>query len=331
MDHAALPGLARISNLIRSVQTPDFAGVTFHEVAARSALNRVPSGGYVPFGWTINPYRGCTHACVYCFARASHRYLDLDTGTGFDSQIVVKVNVVDVVRAELARPAWNRDLVALGTNTDPYQRAEGRYRLMPGIIKALADAATPLSILTKGTLLRRDLPLLASVAADVPVRLSISIAVFDDALQASVEPGTPSAAARLATVSAAADLGFAVDVFLMPVLPGLTDGEDHVDAALMAIKAAGAASVGYTTLHLRPGVRVWYAQWLRREHPSLLPLYRELYGDGSRAHREYRIALAERMKRLIARHGLDGWNEEESESRREVAAPPATAPQGALF
>ncbi|NTV40022.1 MAG: radical SAM protein, partial [Demequinaceae bacterium] len=199
----ALPGLAKISNLIRSVQTPEFAGVTFHEVAAKSALNRVPPGGPVPFAWTINPYRGCSHACVYCFARPSHRYLDLDSGADFDSQVIVKVNVAEALRRDLAKPSWVGEHVALGTNTDPYQRAEGRYRLMPGIIDALQEARTPFSILTKGTLLRRDLPVLAEAARSVDVQLAMSIAVFDDELQATMEPGTPSAAARLATVQAA--------------------------------------------------------------------------------------------------------------------------------
>ena len=136
-DDAALPGLARMAGLVRTVRTPEFAGVTFHEVAARSVLNRVPRGSQMPFEWTVNPMRGCTHACVYCFARATHRYLELDAGRDFDSQIIVKVNAVDVLRRELARPTWGREQVALGTNTDPYQRAEGRYRLMPGIIAAL--------------------------------------------------------------------------------------------------------------------------------------------------------------------------------------------------
>ena len=132
-----LPGLAKLNNLVRSVQTPDFAGVTFHEVLAKSALNKVPGQSAMPFGWTINPYRGCSHACVYCFARPTHTYLDLDAGDDFDRQIIVKVNVADVLRAELAKPAWRHEPVALGTNTDPYQRAEGRYSLMPGIIDAL--------------------------------------------------------------------------------------------------------------------------------------------------------------------------------------------------
>ena len=176
------PDLFGVKGLIRTVRTPEFSAVTFHEVLAKSALNKVPRSSSMPFTWTINPYRGCSHACVYCFARSTHRYLDLDAGTDFDRQVIVKVNIAEVLAAELARPKWAHEHVALGTNTDPYQRAEGRYGLMPGIITALAERSTPLSILTKGTLLRRDLPLLSRVAEDTPVEISMSIAVHDDAL-----------------------------------------------------------------------------------------------------------------------------------------------------
>src|SRR5690625_1643174 len=229
------PALLGLSGLVRSVRTPQFHGVTFHEVTAKSALNRVPAASSMPFGWTVNPYRGCSHACVYCFARSTHRYLDLDAGADFDQQVVVKVNVDEVLRAELARRSWRRDLVALGTNTDPYQRAEGRYRLMPGIISALADSGTPLSILTKGTLLRRDLPQLVTAAERVPVDLSMSIAVFDDALQKAVEPGTPSTAARLAPVPAAADAGLRAPASGRPLSPWLTDSDSQLDDALARI------------------------------------------------------------------------------------------------
>ncbi len=131
-DPAALPGMGRLAGLVRTVRTPEFAGVTFHEVHCRSALNKVPGNSPMPFGWTINPYRGCSHGCVYCFARNTHSYLDFDTGHDFDSQIVVKINIGDVLRKEVAAGKWRREHVAMGTNTDPYQRAEGRYRLMPG-------------------------------------------------------------------------------------------------------------------------------------------------------------------------------------------------------
>lgn len=301
----ALPGLARLNNLVRSVRTPEFEGITFHEVLAKSALNKVGQSSAVPFTWTINPYRGCTHACVYCFARPSHQYLELDAGKDFDSQLIVKVNIVEALRQDLAKKSWSREHVALGTNTDPYQRAEGRYRLMPGIIDALAESGTPFSILTKGSLLRRDLPRLADARASVPVDLALSIAIADDELQQSIEPGTPTTQARLATVTAAAEAGFDVAVFMMPVLPFLTDSEEHLDDALRRIKEAGATSVTYTALHLRPGVKEWYARWLNTHRPDLTPRYRELYGDGAYAPKEYRRALAARIKPLIRAHGLE--------------------------
>ena len=179
--------LLPLAGLVRSISTPEFSGVTFHEVTAKSVLNKVPSGSNMPFEWTVNPYRGCSHACVYCFARKTHTYLDFDSGRDFDSQVVVKINAAEVLRKELAKPSWQRHQVALGTNTDPYQRAEGRYALMPGIIRALADSGTPFSILTKGTLLARDIPLLKHAAAQVPVDLGISLAMTNSDLAELME------------------------------------------------------------------------------------------------------------------------------------------------
>ncbi|RFA16463.1 radical SAM protein [Subtercola boreus] len=302
---SALPGLAQLDNLVRTVTTPEFAGITFHEVMAKSALNQVPGQSRMPFSYTINPYRGCTHACTYCFARPTHTYLDLDSGQDFDNQIVVKVNVAEVLARELAKPSWGRHPVALGTNTDPYQRAEGRYRLMPGIIRALAESGTPFSILTKGTLLRRDLPLLVEAQRSVSVDVAMSIAVYDDELQQSVEPGTPSAKARLATVRAVRDAGIDCSVFVMPVLPHLTDTTTHLDGALALVKEAGATSVLHSALHLRPGVKPWFLEWLGREHPELIDSYRSLYpGTSAYAPKEYRQWLGRRIAPLVARHGL---------------------------
>lgn len=346
---SALPGLARLNNLVRSVQTPEFAGITFHEILAKSALNKIPGGGGpMPFGWTINPYRGCSHACVYCFARPTHSYLELDQGKDFDQEIIVKVNVADVLRKELSKPSWGHHPVALGTNTDPYQRAEGRYALMPGIIDALADSGTPFSILTKGSLLRRDLDRLAEASRRVPVDLAMSIAVYDDELQQSVEPGTPTTKARLATVTAVRQHGLDCSVFLMPILPYLTDTRAHLDEALRQAKAAGATSVLYTALHLKPGVKEWYYLWLGREHPELLPQYRKMYGRGTYAPKEYRAWLAARIKPLIRAHRLERGEEDpvtggvrssalgmlrdtEGERRTvERVAPQEVAPEAAL-
>jgi DNA repair photolyase len=305
-DPDALPGLGKISGLLRTVTTPDFAGVRFHEVAAKSALNKVPGPSAMPFGWTINPYRGCTHACVYCYARGSHSWLELDTGRGFDTEIVVKVNVADLLGRELARPSWGHEPVALGTNTDPYQRAEGRYRLMPGIIAALASSGTPLSILTKGTLLRRDIPLLRAAAQEVSVGLAISIAIVDEELHPTLEPGTPSVRARLDLVRALGDAGLPCGVFVAPVLPYLTDTDEHLDRLLGQIAQAGATGCTVLPLHLRPGAREWFFSWLRKHRPELVLTYEHIFGRGSYVGADYRRALARRVQPILDRHGLGG-------------------------
>ncbi|BCK55213.1 Rv2578c family radical SAM protein [Nocardia wallacei] len=303
-DDGALPGLER-AGFVRSVRTPEFEGVTFHEVLCKSALNKMPAGSGLPFDWTINPMRGCSHACRYCFARGSHEYLELDAGRDFDSQIVVKTNVVAVLRRELRRRSWQRDGVALGTNTDPYQRAEGRYRLMPGIIGALAESGTPFSILTKGTLLRRDLPLLVQAARTVRVSVAVSLAILDPDLHRGVESGTPSPRARLDLIQALAEAGFAVNVMVAPVIPCLTDGRAHLDALFGEIAAAGAASAVAFPMHLRGSTRGWFLEWLATHHPALLRRYRQLYGRGAYVTPEYSAWLRGRVEPMLARHGLN--------------------------
>jgi DNA repair photolyase len=240
-----------------------------------------------------------------CFARRTHEWLEFDSGRDFDSQIVVKTNLVDVLRKELARPSWKHEHVALGTNTDPYQRAEGRYRLMPGVIKALADSGTPFSILTKGTLLRRDIRELAEAAQKVPVGLGVSVAIWDDALHHALEPGVPTPRARLDLVKAVTDAGLPCGVFLAPVLPGLTDGTAELDAALGGIAAAGASGVTVIPLHLRPGAREWFMAWLTEAHPGMVPRYQQLYGRRAYVPPEYRTWLQQRVAPLLRMHGLD--------------------------
>jgi len=314
-DDGALPGLERIG-FVRSVRTPQFDGITFHEVLCKSALNKVPNASSLPFRYTVNAYRGCSHACRYCFARPTHEYLELNCGNDFDTQVVVKTNVVDVLRRELGRRSWGRETVALGTNTDPYQRAEGRYALMPGIIGALAGSGTPLSILTKGTLLRRDLPLIVDAATQVPVGVSVSLAVGDAELHKRVEPGTPSPQARLGLIAAIREAGLDCHVMVAPVLPYLTDSVEHLDGLLRQIAAAGATGVTVFGLHLRGSTRGWFMSWLSQSHPQLVGRYRELYGRGAYLPPWYREELRARAAPLVARHGLGGG------SRRFETAPP---------
>ncbi|HEX7745123.1 MAG TPA: Rv2578c family radical SAM protein [Micromonosporaceae bacterium] len=313
----ALPGAT-----VRTFDTPGFTGMTFYEVRAKSIINRVPGASRVPFEWTINPYRGCSHACRYCFARNTHSYLDLDTGLDFDRKVVVKVNAGELLRRELAAPKWQGAHIAMGTNVDCYQRAEGRYRLMPQIIAALRDFANPFSILTKGTLILRDLPLLRQAAQVTRVGLSFSVGFVDDTLWRSVEAGTPSPRRRLDAVRALTDAGFDVGVLMAPVLPGLTDSDESIDATVAGIAAAGAASVTPLALHLRPGAREWYAAWLAREFPQLIPRYRELFRGGSYLPQSYQREVAARVRMAARRHGL---HRAEPGAARQVS-PPAPSP-----
>lgn len=298
------PGLFATSDVVvRTFDTPGFRGATFYEVRAKSVLNKVP-GSSPMFGWTINPYRGCGHRCVYCFARKTHTFLDFDAGLDFDTRIVVKVNAVEVLRRELARPSWRRESVAMGTNVDCYQRAEGRYRLMPGIIGALAESGTPFSILTKGTLLLRDLPLLTAAARDVPVRLAMSVGAVDQDVWRTVEPGTPSPARRLDAVRTLADAGLGCSVLMAPILPFLTDSPEQLRATVEAIARAGAGSVTPIVLHLRPGAREWYYEWLQATYPHLVPRYRALYRNGSYAPSWYQDRITAAVREYAKAYGL---------------------------
>ena len=303
VDDGALPGIQRIG-FVRSVRTPQFEGITFHEVLCKSALNKVPNAAILPFRYTVNGYRGCSHACRYCFARPTHEYLDLDCGTDFDTQVVVKTNVAEVLRREVHRRSWQHETVALGTNTDPYQRAEGRYALMPGIIGALAESGTPFGIHLKGTLLRRDLPLIADAAKRVDVSVAVSLAVGDPELHKTVEPGTPSPQARLGLIAAIREAGLDCHVMVAPVLPRLTDSVDHLDHLLSQIAEAGANGVTVFGLHLRGSTRGWFMSWLARSHPELVGEYRMLYRRGAYLPSAYRDMLRDRVTPLVSKHGL---------------------------
>jgi DNA repair photolyase len=239
-----------------------------------------------------------------CFARNTHTYLDFDAGRDFDTQVVVKINAPQVLAAQLKKPSWRREHVAMGTNTDPYQRAVGRYRLMPAVIRALARSGTPFSVLTKGTVLTRDLPELTAAAADVPVRLGVSIALVDRELQGRLEPGTPTPTARLELVRRITDAGLPCGVMVAPVLPLLTDSAEALDALLLRIAAAGATGATVLALHLRPGTREWFLAWLAREHPRLVEPYGRLYRRGAYVDPEYRRSLGRRVAPLLRRHGL---------------------------
>jgi DNA repair photolyase len=286
-----LPGY-RDEAVVRRFDAPEALDVRFYEVRARSVLNRVPERSMMPFRWTVNPFRGCTHACVYCFARSTHTYLDFDAGRDFEREIVVKVNAPEVLARELARPSWTREHVALGTNTDPYQWVEARYKLMPGIWRALRESGTPCSVLTKSPLLLRDLPLLAEMAAEGLFTAALSVPTLDEQAWRATEPHTPHPAARLDAVARLVDAGIPTSVLVAPLMPGINDDPTSVAEIVARARAAGARSVTPIALHLRSGVREVFMDWLEEARPDLVERYGEIYARGAYAPADERRRLA---------------------------------------
>jgi DNA repair photolyase len=262
--------------------------VEYLHVRAKRIVNKVPEASRMPFRYTINAYRGCSHACTYCFARPTHTYLGMDAGDDFERRIVVKVNAVERLAAELRDPRWGREHIAMGTNTDPYQPAEGRYKLTRGLIGELTKARNPFSILTKSPMILRDLDLLGEAARAGLVRCNLSVGTLDEEVWRASEPGTPPPRRRIEAVARLNAAGVPCGVLIAPVLPGMSDAPEQLADVVDACVAAGAVSVSPILLHLRPGVREIFMPWLEGYRPDLVARYRELYaasyaGPGARA------------------------------------------------
>ena len=297
-----MPG-ERLFELRRTTfDTPEFRGMEFIEAEAKSIINHVP-GTFLPFNWTINPYRGCSHSCSYCFARVTHTYMDMNAGRDFETKIVVKVNAPELLSRQLASKRWKGEHIAMGTATDPYQRAEGRYRLMPGIIEALTVYRNPFSILTKGTLILRDLPLLVDAAAVTDASTAFSIGTLDEDAWHRSEPGTPHPRKRMEAVAALNDAGIPCGVMVAPILPGITDDEAKLRAVVRAAVDAGATHVSPILLHLRPTVREEFMSWLGVEYPHLVSRYEDLYRSGAYASQRERNAAGRRVGDLVRAAG----------------------------
>jgi DNA repair photolyase len=254
-----------------------------------------------------------------CFARSTHTYLDMDAGRDFEREIVVKVNVPELLRAELARPSWKRDLVALGTNTDPYQWVEGRYRMMPEILAALEAAETPVSVLTKSPLVMRDVEIFERMAKKLPVSVNLSVPTLDEEAWRATEPHTPSPAARLDAVAELRARGIDSGVLIAPLMPGINDHPDQVRPIVERAKAAGATFLGTAALHLRGEVKDVFLGWLQEKRPDLLPRYKALYGDR---------ANMSPGQRKHATRAVKGWGRGRASSlsnrpERHRPAPPA--------
>src|SRR5262245_30683574 len=340
---AAWEGVARIEHMFyrpdmapeplfeiarRRFDTPEFRGIEFIEAECKTIINHVP-GNYLPFSWTINPYRGCSHSCTYCFARPTHTFLDMNAGRDFESKIVVKINAPQVLRRQLAAKKWKGDGIAMGTNTDPYQRAEGRYKLMPEIIRALTDYRNPFSILTKGTLILRDLDLLVEASKVTDVSTAFSIGTLDDDAWHKSEPGTPHPRARMDAVRALNDAGIPCGVLMAPILPGITDDPKQLREVVAAAIDAGATHVSPILLHLRPGVREEFMPWLAEHYPDLVERYESMYQRPYASAAE-RKALGSRVSGLIrALGGVRPAPEPPSRfsRKRDAGGPPSTGEQ----
>lgn len=328
-EQRRLPGY-RDEAVVRRFDAPEALQTRFYEVRAKSVLNRVPEQSRMPFRWTINPYRGCCHGCTFCFARPTHEYLGFNAGRDFEKEIVVKVNAPEVLRTELAKRSWKREHVALGTNTDPYQWVEGRYRLMVGIWEALRDAANPCSVLTKSPLLLRDLDLMLEIAARASFGASLSIPTLEEKAWRATEPHTPHPRARLEAVAELNRAGIATGVLIAPLMPGINDSPAQVEELLDRATEAGATSIGGIGLHLRGEVRRVFMGWLREQRPDLVSRYEKLYSRGAYAPREER----ERLSRMIRRTGTPSGLRPVSRPVVPTADAPTTEPrptQEALF
>lgn len=295
---------------------------TYREEPCRTAINRVTGMG---FRWSLNPYMGCAHRCAFCYVRGFERRADRPSDERYGTNVRVKVNVVEVLGAELARRAWRRELVAIGAATDPYQPAEGRYRLTRGCIRVLGAARTPFSIITRGPLIVRDVDVLTEAAVRADVMVSVSIATLDESISSRLEPGVAPPRQRLRAIRTLAEAGIAAGVALAPVLPGLTDAPRGMAAVLDAAREAGATHAWSNVLNLRPGTREHFLGVLEREWPSELDRYRRLYPAGGSGY--LAPVAADRIERRVAavRRGS-----RVADRRRIVLSPPPDPEQLAL-
>ena len=286
--------------------TGRLSGLEFHHVAAKKIINEVPGGSHVPFRWTVNAYRGCSHACVYCFARPTHEYLGLNAGSDFDSRIVVKVNAVEKLKAELRDPRWTGEHIAMGTNTDPYQRAEGRYRLTRGVIEALGEARNPFSILTKSALVTRDVDVLTAAAERTDVHVSFSVGTVDEAAWRATEPGTPHPRRRLDALRRLADAGIHVGVLMAPIVPGISDRREQIEETVAAVLEAGGRVRTALPLYLRGATRGVFLDWLARTDPDLHARYLDAYEGRTHLRPEYGEWVDRAVIQAVERHRSGG-------------------------
>jgi DNA repair photolyase len=289
----------------------------YREEPCRNALNRVRG---MPFAWSLNPYMGCAHRCTFCYVRAFEARADRPSDDRYGASIRVKTNVAEVLRRELARPSWQREAVAVGAATDPYQPAEGRYRLTRSCIEAFAEAQSPFSIITRGPLIVRDVDVLAEAAGRARVSVTFSVPTLDDEIRRRTEPGTAPPRQRLRALSRLVEAGIEAGVGMAPILPGLSDRPELLAEVVREARAAGATGIWANLLYLRPGTREHFLAALERDWPELLPEYERLYSRGAYLPRRETDPVRERVRVLARSHAV-------RDRRRVKLQPPAQAEQ----
>ena len=306
-DAVAGPSLREVAEAVRESGVEGLPGAKqladnarYQEVRVRSALSRVRG---MPFAWALNPYRGCTHACHYCYARKYQRHLELGAGDEFSSVIFVKVDMPAALARELARPTWTREDVAIGTATDPYQPIEGHYRLTRWAITLLSAADTPFSIVTKGPMVVRDADLLAAAAASSGCRVFVSVPSVDEDAWQALEPGTASPAQRLRAATVLRDAGVPVSILMMPLVPAFTTSRAKIERTVAAVADAGLDLASASVARLDDGVKGYFVDFIERRFPALLDGYRRLY-TGTRVPRDYGDAVRRRVGDARQRRGI---------------------------
>lgn len=291
-----------------------------HEVEARSALNAVQG---MPFKWSLNPYKGCAHACGYCYARVYHAFLNLPPSS-FETQLFVKTNVAQVLRSELRRPSWQGEAVAIGTATDPYQPIEGQYRVTRGCLEVMAEYENPGSVTTKGTLITRDIDLLVQLASRTHFTVNMSLISTDRELLRRIEPGAPAPASRLRAIEKLSAAGVPVSLSLAPVLPGITDQPSQIEEVVRAAAEHGARDVWTGALRLAPGVKEHFMTVLDEHFPDLAQDYRRLFSLSPYTPTGYQLRLGGRVDAARRAQGLEHTEREErfrTERQRQLALP----------
>jgi DNA repair photolyase len=275
--------------------------VEYREEPCKVALNRVKGMG---FTWSLNPYMGCVHRCTFCYVRAFERRADRPSDDRYGRSIRVKTNVAEVLRRELARASWEREAVAIGAATDPYQPAEGRYRLTRSCLEALRDASNPLSIITRGPLIVRDVDVLAEAAGRADVSVTFSVPTLDDTVWKRTEPSTAHPRQRLRALKTLVDAGIRASVGMAPILPGLSDRPELLEQVVREAREAGACGVWANLLHLKPGTREHFLEALAEDFPEQLPLYERLYARKAYLPADEAKPVRALVGELTRKHGI---------------------------